>query len=153
MFFYCWTQSSNLLIGRPCVTFSLSFPTRHTFNKRKARQTKSNQRYPTSHWIWLSFRSGFSVTIPYVQYDHRRNNGLEYHKAACCLSHLLRHANFYPKVFFLDMVEIVDGTANGIYSAVKQVFSELHIPMQNIMGYSSDTTNVMFGEHNSVFRC
>lgn len=51
------------------------------------------------------------------------------------------------------MVEIVDGTVNGIYSAVKQVFSELHIPMQNIMGYSSDTTNVMFGEHNSVFRC
>ena len=48
------------------------------------------------------------------------------------------------------MVEIVDGTANGIYSAVKQVFSELHIPMQNIMGYSSYTTIVMFGEHNSV---
>ena len=41
------------------------------------------------------------------------------------------------------MVEIVDGTADGIYSATKRVFSELHIPMDNIIGYSSDTTNVM----------
>lgn len=57
--------------------------------------------------------------------------------------------SFESKYFLLDMVEIVDGTANGIYSAVKQVFSELHIPMANIIG-SSDTTNVMFGEHNSV---
>ena len=45
---------------------------------------------------------------------------------------------FAPKYFLLDMVEIVDGTANGILFG------------SNIMGYSSDTTNVMFGEHNSV---
>ena len=43
------------------------------------------------------------------------------------------------------MVEIVDGSAEGIYSAVKQVFLELYIPMENIISYSSDTTNVMFG--------
>jgi hypothetical protein len=48
------------------------------------------------------------------------------------------------------MAEIVDGTANGIYLAVKQVFPELHLPMEDIIRYSSDTTNVMFGEHNSV---
>ncbi|CAB3980774.1 Hypothetical predicted protein [Paramuricea clavata] len=59
---------------------------------------------------------------------------------------------FAPKYFLLDLVEIMDGMANIIYLAVKQVFSELHIPMQYIIGYSSDTTNVMFGEHNSVFQ-
>ena len=58
--------------------------------------------------------------------------------------------SFESKYFLLDMVELVDGTANGIYLATKQVFLELHIPMENIIGYSSDTTNVMFGEHNSV---
>ena len=58
--------------------------------------------------------------------------------------------SFETKYSLLDMAEITDGTAYGIYSAVKQVFSELHFPMENIIGYSSDTTNVMFGEHNSV---
>ena len=57
---------------------------------------------------------------------------------------------FSSKYYLLDMVEVADGTADGIYSAVKRVFSELHIPMNNIIGYSSDTTNVMFGEHHSV---
>ena len=36
--------------------------------------------------------------------------------------------SFETKYFLLDMVETVDGTANGIYSAVRQVFSELYIP-------------------------
>ena len=49
--------------------------------------------------------------------------------------------SFETKCLLLDMAEIVDGTANGIYSAVKQVFPELHLPMENI-GYSSDTTNI-----------
>ena len=57
--------------------------------------------------------------------------------------------SFESKYFLLDLVELVDSTANGIYLATKQVFLELHIPMENIIGYSSDTTNVMFGEHNS----
>ncbi len=46
--------------------------------------------------------------------------------------------------------EVKDGTANGIYSAVKQSFADLHVPMNNIIGYSSDTTNFMFGQFNSV---
>ena len=54
------------------------------------------------------------------------------------------------KSFLLDMPEIVGGTAEGIYSAVKHVFAELHIPMEKMIGYSFDTTNVMFGEFNSV---
>ena len=48
------------------------------------------------------------------------------------------------------MVEVKDGIAKGIYSAVKQSFADLHVPMSNIIGYSSDMTNVMFGQFNSV---
>lgn len=51
--------------------------------------------------------------------------------------------SFASKQYLLDMVEIGDGTAEGIYPAV-------HISMENIIGYSSETTNVMFGEHHSV---
>ncbi|XP_028408810.1 uncharacterized protein LOC114531390 [Dendronephthya gigantea] len=58
--------------------------------------------------------------------------------------------SFEYKSFLLDMAEIVQGTAEGIYSTVKHVFAELHIPMERMIGYSSDTTNVMFGEFNSV---
>lgn len=57
---------------------------------------------------------------------------------------------FESKYHLVDTVEVEDGTARGIYSAMTNTFSELHIPMKNIIGYSSDTTNVMFGEHNSV---
>ena len=48
------------------------------------------------------------------------------------------------------MVEADDGTALGIYSKLKETFDDLHIEMTRIIGYSSDTTNVMFGQHNSV---
>jgi hypothetical protein len=58
--------------------------------------------------------------------------------------------SFESKYHLVDMVEVEDGTARGIYSALRKTFSELQVPMKNIIGYSSDTTNVMFGEHNSV---
>ena len=58
--------------------------------------------------------------------------------------------SFESKQFLLDMIEVEDGTATGIYTAVKQSFADLHVPMNNIIGYSSDTTNVMFGQFNSV---
>ena len=58
--------------------------------------------------------------------------------------------SFKGKQYLLDMIEVEDGSAQGIYSAVKKTFTELHVPMENIIGYSSDTTNVMFGEYNSV---
>ena len=57
---------------------------------------------------------------------------------------------FQSKQILLDMAEVEDSTAEGIYSAFKGVFQTLNIPMDNIIGYSSDTTNVMFGAHNSV---
>ena len=57
---------------------------------------------------------------------------------------------FQSKQILLDMVEVEDSTAEGIYSAFKGVFQTLNIPMDNFIGYSSDTTNVMFGAHNSV---
>jgi hypothetical protein len=58
--------------------------------------------------------------------------------------------SFQTKKLLLDMVEVEDGTAKGIYAAVKQSFSDLHVSMNNIIGYSSDTCNVMFGEYNSI---
>ena len=41
-------------------------------------------------------------------------------------------------------------TAVGLYNAIKSSFEEKNIPIKNIIGFSLDTTNVMFGEHQSV---
>ena len=43
------------------------------------------------------------------------------------------------------MVKCSDGTAQGIYKALQGSFEEHSIPIENIVRYSSDTTNAMFG--------
>ena len=57
---------------------------------------------------------------------------------------------FEMQYWLVDMLETDDGSAKGIYSKMKEAFSNMNIPMSNIIGYSSDTTNVMFGQYNSV---
>ena len=51
---------------------------------------------------------------------------------------------------FYDMVSIEKGDAESLYGAIKVAFEEKNIPLGNIIGFSSDTCNVMFGEHRSV---
>ena len=46
---------------------------------------------------------------------------------------------------FLDMIEMSCGTADRLYSSLKRVLEEKNKPLQNLVGYSSDTL-----EHISV---
>ena len=55
-----------------------------------------------------------------------------------------------PVTRVFDMVEVETATAVDLYNAIKSSFEEKKIPIKNIIGYSSDTTNVMFGENQSV---
>ncbi|CAB4034933.1 zinc finger MYM-type 1-like [Paramuricea clavata] len=55
-----------------------------------------------------------------------------------------------PVTRFLDIVEVDNSGANGLYQAIRAIFQEKFIPLSNIIGYSSDTCNVMFGENLSV---
>lgn len=55
-----------------------------------------------------------------------------------------------PVTRFLDIVEATDAGAKGLYKEIKGIFEEKSIPLTNIIGYSSDTCNVMFGENLSV---
>ena len=52
--------------------------------------------------------------------------------------------------WLVNFLETDDGSARGIYSKMKEVFNNMNIPMSKIIGYSSDTMNVMFGQYNSV---
>lgn len=51
---------------------------------------------------------------------------------------------------FFDLIPVHSSTAEGLYIVIKQSLLENGIPMNNVIGYSSDTTNVMFGEKGSV---
>ncbi|CAB4007568.1 E3 SUMO- ligase KIAA1586-like [Paramuricea clavata] len=57
---------------------------------------------------------------------------------------------FEVQYWLADMIETEDGSATGIYATMKEAFLQHNIPMRNIIGYSSGTTNVMFGQYNSV---
>lgn len=43
--------------------------------------------------------------------------------------------SFESKYYLVDMVEVEDGTAVGIYSALKSAFLELHVPVKNIISW------------------
>lgn len=48
------------------------------------------------------------------------------------------------------MLEVTDSDATTLTTILVSFFEKTSIPLQNIVGYASDTTNVMFAEHHSV---
>lgn len=51
---------------------------------------------------------------------------------------------------FFDSVEMKEATAIALYEYLKNVLIQKNIPLTNFVGFSSDTTNVMFGQFHSV---
>ena len=51
---------------------------------------------------------------------------------------------------FFKLIEVPQGYANTLTSHIVSVFKKKKIPLENIIGFASDTTNVMFGQHHSV---
>lgn len=52
---------------------------------------------------------------------------------------------------FLDLVEPESGNAVDLFNSFKNAVLTKNIPLSNLIGFSSDTTNVMVGEFRSVF--
>ena len=55
-----------------------------------------------------------------------------------------------PVSRFLDMPVCNIGTAEKLFEAINKALNEKNIPWSNVIGFESDTTNVMMGKHNSV---
>ena len=51
---------------------------------------------------------------------------------------------------FYNMIPIVDSTAESVYKLVMSQCTQDSVPKSNMLGFAADTTNVMFGEHNSI---
>ncbi|KAJ8963505.1 hypothetical protein NQ314_005584 [Rhamnusium bicolor] len=70
----------------------------------------------------------------------------------CCFTAIMyNNENNKVETVFLDMVEVESGTASGLHECLKDMLKKKHIPINNMVGFSSDITNVMAGEHVSVF--
>ena len=53
--------------------------------------------------------------------------------------------------YFCDrLLEVTETDATTLVTTLTTYFESKNIPLQNIVGYASDTTNVMFGQHHSV---
>ena len=48
------------------------------------------------------------------------------------------------------LVEVSSCDAESLFQVLVSHFDKDNIPLNNIIGFAADTTNVMFGEHNSV---
>lgn len=70
-----------------------------------------------------------------------------------CAFTIIFYCNSKNKVVirFFDMVEVSSGKATDLYETLKSCLEKKKIPLNNLIGFASDTTNVMVGEHNSVF--
>ena len=54
------------------------------------------------------------------------------------------------KSMLLCLIELTKSDATTVTTSLVSTFEKYSIPLANIIGYASDTTNVMFGEHHSV---
>ena len=54
------------------------------------------------------------------------------------------------KCCLYDLLEVSQGDAETLFQVFLNVLERDEIPSNNIIGFAADTTNVMFGEHNSV---
>lgn len=58
--------------------------------------------------------------------------------------------NLQTQVDVLDVVDCPDGSAISLYNNLIKCMEQNNVPFHNWVGFCSDTTNVMMGEHNSV---
>ena len=60
---------------------------------------------------------------------------------------------FYPSSSLiatqhLDTIGITDCSAEGVYAGLKQTLEQFQVPFANLISFTSDTCNLMKGQHN-----
>ncbi|KAG5870686.1 hypothetical protein JTB14_003884 [Gonioctena quinquepunctata] len=69
----------------------------------------------------------------------------------CAFAIIFLDLDCVVKTRFLDMVATDKGDAASLYNCLRSTLAKHKIPFENMVGFSSDTTNVMVGKHNSIF--
>ena len=55
-----------------------------------------------------------------------------------------------PQTQFLCMVDLKGDAAQDLFDSLTCALAERNLNITNLIGFAADTTNVMFGERNSV---
>lgn len=55
-----------------------------------------------------------------------------------------------PQTKFLCMVDLTGETAQDLFNSLNNALTARNLDLANLIGFAADTTNVMFGERNSV---
>lgn len=55
-----------------------------------------------------------------------------------------------PQTKFLCMIDLKGETAQDLFDSLNNALTERNLNLTNLIGFAADTTNVMFGERNSV---
>lgn len=72
-------------------------------------------------------------------------------KTLAIIVRLMDLNKFIVRDEFFSLTEITNGTAQGIYDAITNVFEKHNIAYKtNMVGFASDGANTMFGSHHSV---
>ena len=145
---YCTVQSIAITFRGLGWAGSFSSSERQCFEEGKTWETENDAYYPSAksfssiiskQLFRCCNRTSLASLLPKLQIRTRKNN---FHfPPLSSMSQSFKHSTFMWTWWKRKM---------EIYSKLKDTFSELNIPMENIIGYSSDTTNVKFGQHNSV---
>ena len=145
---YCIVQSIAITFRGLGWAGSFSSSERQCFEEGKTVETENDEYYPSAKCLsWIRSkklfrccnRTSLASSWPKLQINTRKNN---FHfPPLSSMSQSIKHSTFMWTWWKHKM---------EINSKLKDTFSELNIPIENIIGLSSDTTNAMFGQHNSV---
>ena len=101
-------------------------------------------------YIFAKILLTYSRTQNSVSYQIKLQTFSRTKQLAMCVVYF-DYNKFETITSFFDAVEVTQCDAKSLYSAIKSSFESRSIPMSsNIIGFSSDTCNVMFGERLSV---
>ena len=87
-------------------------------------------------------------TFPFSIICDESNKGDKKHFSifVCMLDNIIGR----PVTRFLDMPVCNIATASKLFDCIDSLFEFKNIPWSNVVGFESDTCNVMMGRHNSV---
>ena len=72
------------------------------------------------------------------------------HKELALVTRQYDEQSMTVKCSLYELVEVTGGSAEQLFQAITRAFETDSISFENLIGFAADTTNVMFGEHNSV---
>ncbi len=126
------------------------FPDSAIAEKFKSKHTKT--RCIVKHVLAAQFRATLQETLKKTPFSIiiDETTDISSSKLLAIVVRFYSNQEKTVKSLFLKLIEVTDADATTLTTTLTGYFEKEGIPLENIVGYASDTTNVMFGQHHSV---